>query len=88
MASAMKDHLPDETIQALVEACHGDPFAVLGPHEAAEGVVIRALVPGAERLVVIEEVTGEPVDELARRLVRRPHRGTAGLVRLPAAGKQ
>lgn len=39
-------------IAAIVEARHGDPFAVLGPHETPAGLVIRALVPGAETLAV------------------------------------
>jgi 1,4-alpha-glucan branching enzyme len=34
----------------LAEARHPDPFAVLGPHAVAGGMMIRALVPGAERL--------------------------------------
>jgi 1,4-alpha-glucan branching enzyme len=36
--------------RALVEARHGDPFAVLGAHVRSEGVVIRAFVPHAETL--------------------------------------
>ena len=32
----------------LRTARHGDPFAVLGPHEAAAGRVIRAFLPGAQ----------------------------------------
>jgi 1,4-alpha-glucan branching enzyme len=67
MASAAKSRLTDATVRALVEARHGDPFAVLGPHEVAGGVVIRALVPGAERLEVIEEATGAVVGELRAR---------------------
>jgi 1,4-alpha-glucan branching enzyme len=58
--------LSPATIQALIEARHDDPFAVLGPHEAPGGVVIRALVPGAAKLEVVEEATGEVVGELAR----------------------
>ena len=82
------DHrLSTATIRALVEARHDDPFAVLGPHEAPGGVVIRALVPGATRLEVVEEATGAVVGEL--RMPRtRPGcsrallDGSAGLVRL------
>ena len=62
------DHrLSTATIRALVEARHDDPFAVLGPHEAPGGVVIRALVPGAEPVEVVEEATGAVVGELAQR---------------------
>ena len=56
-----------DTLTALAEARHDDPFAVLGPHAVAGGVVIRALVPGAERLEVIEEATGAVAGELERR---------------------
>jgi 1,4-alpha-glucan branching enzyme len=37
----------EAAIAAIVGARHGDPFAVLGPHETGAGLVIRALVPGA-----------------------------------------
>jgi 1,4-alpha-glucan branching enzyme len=52
-------------IAALVAARHGDPFALLGPHQTAEGVVIRAFVPGAEKIAV-ETPEGESVAELER----------------------
>ena len=64
MSSTADYRLSDATVQALVEARHDDPFAVLGPHEAPGGVVIRALVPGAERLEVVEEATGAVAGEL------------------------
>ena len=67
MAGAAKGRLADATVLALIEARHADPFAVLGPHEVAGGIVLRALVPGADRLEVIEEATGEVVGELKRR---------------------
>jgi 1,4-alpha-glucan branching enzyme len=42
----------EDDIAAIVGARHGDPFAVLGPHQTAAGQVIRALVPGAESVLV------------------------------------
>ncbi|MEP7180637.1 MAG: 1,4-alpha-glucan branching protein GlgB [Betaproteobacteria bacterium] len=45
--------LPPETIAALVDGRHGDPFAVLGLHEADGAMVIRALVPGADAVDAI-----------------------------------
>lgn len=42
-----------DTVQALLAARHADPFAVLGPHETQNGVVIRALVPDAESVSVV-----------------------------------
>ena len=46
----------------MVEARHGDPFAVLGPHEAKPGSwEVRAMLPGAPSAVVLPEGGGEPV---------------------------
>ena len=40
-------------IEALEQGRHGDPFAVLGPHRDAQGRTwVRALLPGARRVVV------------------------------------
>ena len=52
-----------EDIAALVAARHGDPFALLGPHETGAGVVIRAFVPGARRLAALTPA-GAPIIEL------------------------
>jgi 1,4-alpha-glucan branching enzyme len=50
----MAEHTPDHAaITALVEARHGDPFALLGPHETAEGRILRALLPGATSVHVL-----------------------------------
>ncbi|HET6468114.1 MAG TPA: 1,4-alpha-glucan branching protein GlgB [Geminicoccaceae bacterium] len=53
------------TIDALLEARHGDPFGVLGPHEQEGRMVVRALVPHAETLEVLDE-SGRPIATLAR----------------------
>ena len=36
-------------IAALLGARHGDPFAVLGPHQLGNHTLLRALLPGAEQ---------------------------------------
>ncbi len=41
-------------IEAILAARHGDPFAILGPHQVTGGVAIRALVPGAETVEVLD----------------------------------
>lgn len=41
-------------IALVLAARHGDPFAFLGPHDTPDGTVIRAFVPGAERLRAID----------------------------------
>ena len=48
-----KGTLPTEAIDALVAGTHGDPFGVLGIHKVGRGLVVRALVPGADRVEVI-----------------------------------
>jgi 1,4-alpha-glucan branching enzyme len=54
-----------EEIAALVAARHGDPFALLGPHETTDGVVIRAFAPGADA-VVAESPEGAAIAALTR----------------------
>jgi 1,4-alpha-glucan branching enzyme len=53
-------------ISALVEARHGDPFAVLGMHESEDGIVVRALLPHAEAVQVVEASTGRALATLER----------------------
>jgi 1,4-alpha-glucan branching enzyme len=51
---------PDGAVEALLAARHGDPFALLGPHAGAGGVIVRAFVPHAEFLDVVPQ-RGTPV---------------------------
>ena len=46
----MTPTVPSGVIEAIVAGRHDDPFAVLGPHEAAGRVAVRAFVPGAQSL--------------------------------------
>jgi len=46
--------VPPEAIAAILQARHGDPFAVLGPHQVRTGEwEIRALLPEAEAVEVL-----------------------------------
>ncbi|MEO5736432.1 MAG: 1,4-alpha-glucan branching protein GlgB [Variovorax sp.] len=58
--------LPDSEIQALMRAEHGDPFAVLGPHETAHGLEVRVLLPGALAVAVMHGGSGWPLAILER----------------------
>jgi len=58
--------LPEAQVQALMRAEHGDPFAVLGPHETPEGLEVRALLPGARAVGVVHAASGDPLAVLAR----------------------
>ncbi len=57
---------PQDEVEALLSARQDDPFSILGPHETAEGWVIRAFAPGAETLRAVTR-TGAPIVELERR---------------------
>jgi hypothetical protein len=49
--------LDPHAIHAVVEGEHGDPFAVLGPHQVqtpdGAAVAVRAIVPGAKDLAIL-----------------------------------
>ena len=53
------------TLQALMSAVHGDPFAVLGMHVVDGALVVRALLPLAERVSVLD-ADERPCVELVR----------------------
>ena len=55
----------DEDVARIAAARHGDPFSVLGLHLIEGGAVVRAFVPGAERLEVLKD--GQACLELERR---------------------
>ncbi len=44
-------------LEALVTGIHRDPFSVLGPHETPEGPVVRAFLPGAQRVWAVTPKT-------------------------------
>ena len=51
-------------IEALELGEHGNPFAFLGPHRDGEGVLIRAWLPGAERVELLGAPDGETLGEM------------------------
>jgi 1,4-alpha-glucan branching enzyme len=53
-------------IEALVQARHGEPFAILGPHDTEEGCIVRAFVPDARSVEVLHAVDGDVITTLAR----------------------
>ncbi|MCI1191848.1 1,4-alpha-glucan branching protein GlgB [Calidifontimicrobium sp. SYSU G02091] len=60
--------LGEADVAALVEARHPDPFAVLGLHADARGVLwVRALLPGAHAVAVLERDGGRRVANLTLR---------------------
>jgi 1,4-alpha-glucan branching enzyme len=71
----------DPALQALLEARHADPFALLGPHRHGRYWQVRALLPGATRVEVLDAADGNVLAEaapehpdglFAARLIQRP----------------
>jgi len=52
-------HRPSREVEALVAGRHGDPFAFPGMHKASAGIYVRAMLPDAERMAVINAASGE-----------------------------
>jgi 1,4-alpha-glucan branching enzyme len=51
-------HRPSPEVEAIVAGRHGDPFAFLGMHAASAGVYVRALLPEAEEMAVVDAAQG------------------------------
>ncbi len=66
MTAVVTPSLPSGVIEAIVAGRHGDAFAVLGVHDTATGLVLRAWVPGAESLTALDREGGAPFAELSR----------------------
>ena len=63
--------LQSEDIKAIVRGDHGDPFAVLGPHQVGVGtgtaVAVRVFLPGVRQASVVPvdlPDDGEPMELL------------------------
>src|SRR5450631_1707562 len=80
MSIITRSQLPDAEISALVNARHGDPFAVLGMHVVNGEVVVRALLPQVSRVQVVDAADGSVVGEL-------PMIATEGLFAGPLTGR-
>ena len=59
---------PDGEVNALLAADHRDPFAFLGMHDSWYGgpMLVRAFLPWAKAVTVLDAATGEPVGRLDR----------------------
>ena len=55
----------DPALQALINGTHGDPFSLLGPHETADGVVVRVLLPGAQAVWLLD-ADGHEITQMRR----------------------
>ena len=63
----MLDRVDDSgPIEALVNGLHGDPFALLGPHQTPSGFLVRTLQPGARGVEVISRKSGAKLAVMAQ----------------------
>jgi 1,4-alpha-glucan branching enzyme len=51
----------DPEIQSIVEVRHSDPFSFLGMHQTGDGVCVRAILPTAQEMAVLDSATGQVV---------------------------
>ena len=56
----------DPQVEAIVQARHDNPFAFLGMHRIDGGVCVRAMLPAAQQMAVIESATGQIAAEGVR----------------------
>ncbi len=52
--------LSNEELAAIAGGFHSDPFSVLGPHPAAEGVVVRTFQPASQSVRLVPHQEGVP----------------------------
>src|SRR5437879_12507159 len=50
---------PSPEVEAIVAGQHGDPFAFLGMHKRSAGLYVRAFLPDAEEMAVVDAASGE-----------------------------
>ena len=62
----MTQLVAQSVINQFFDGTHSDPFAVLGMHETDNGIEIRALLPDADRVLVIEKENQTKLFELTR----------------------
>jgi 1,4-alpha-glucan branching enzyme len=53
-------------IEALAQGRHGDPFAILGPHETERGIEVRTLHPAATCVELLDRDSGDVLTRLDR----------------------
>jgi len=58
--------LPQQSRDEFLRTLHEDPFSVRGPHETESGVVVRALLPGAVSVQIVDrdgQVLSDAIDD-------------------------
>jgi 1,4-alpha-glucan branching enzyme len=57
---------PSPEVEAIVAARHADPFGFLGMHKASAGLYVRAFLPDAESVSVIDSASGQVAAQAER----------------------
>lgn len=53
-----------DAINALIDGHYADPFSLLGMHQTAKGIEVRALLPDAQEVWLVDATNGRKVIEL------------------------
>ena len=53
-------------VEAIASGMHGDPFAFLGMHQTSVGLYVRAMLPDAEAMSVVDAASGTLVAHAER----------------------
>lgn len=73
--------LNPQDVELIGTGRHGDPFSVLGPHAQEGGTSIRAFLPGARQVEVLDACSGHPIGRLEK---QQADGFFEGLLTLPA----
>jgi 1,4-alpha-glucan branching enzyme len=57
---------PDPQVEAVAEGRHDDPFSFLGMHQTSAGICVRAMLPAAQKMAVVEAASGKIAAEGVR----------------------
>ena len=67
MADATTKHADtDWAGEAIVHAAHHDPFGYLGMHKEGDGLIVRAFLPAAHALALVDAVSGAEIAKFER----------------------
>src|SRR5215472_4297780 len=56
----------DSQVAAILQARHDNPFAFLGMHHCGDGICVRAMLPDAQQMAVVDSATGNIAAEGVR----------------------
>ena len=56
----------DSQVAAILQARHDNPFSFLGMHHCGGGICVRAILPDAQQMAVVDSATGNIAAEGVR----------------------